>query len=101
MRSSAAVRNLLKDIDPVFRGEVLTRTFFHPYYGEDMMIVAVPIQNEDGVTNGAVILNAPVQGINAFLTRIYLAVGLIGLLALALTLFIVRRLSPGHRATLA
>jgi len=95
MRSSAAVRNLLKDMDPVFRGEVLTRTFFHPYYGEDMMIVAVPIQNEAGATNGAVILNAPVQGINSFLTRIYLAVGLIGLLALALTLFIVRRLSRG------
>ncbi|HWR30634.1 MAG TPA: ATP-binding protein [Negativicutes bacterium] len=95
MRSSTAVRNLLNDIEPVFRGEVLTRTFFHPYYGEDMMIVAVPIQNEAGESNGAVILNAPVQGLNDFLTRIYLAIGLIGLLALALTLFIVRRLSRG------
>jgi len=95
MRSSTAVRNLLNDIAPVFRGEVLTRTFFHPYYGEDMMIVAVPIQNEAGESNGAVILNAPVQGLNDFLTRIYLAIGLIGLLALALTLFIVRRLSRG------
>lgn len=95
MRSSAAVRNLLKDMEPVFRGEVLTRTFFHPYYGEDMMMVAVPIQNEDGAANGAVILNAPVQGINSFLTKIYLAIGLIGLLALLLTLFIVRRLSRG------
>ncbi len=95
MRSSTAVRNLLKDIEPVFRGEVLTRTFFHPYYGEDMMIVAVPIQNEAGSSNGAVILNAPVQGINSFLTRIYLAIGLIGFLALAMTLFIVRQLSRG------
>lgn len=95
MRSSTAVRNLLKDIEPVFRGEVLTRTFFHPYYGEDMMIVAVPIRNEAGTSNGAVILNAPVQGINNFLTRIYLAIGLIGFLALALTLFIVRQLSRG------
>ena len=41
------------------------------------------------------ILNAPVQGMNSFLTRIYWAIGLIGLLALALTLFIVRRLSRG------
>ncbi len=95
IRSSTAVRNLIKNIEPVFRGEVLTRTFFHPYYGEDMMIVAVPIQNEAGAINGAVILNAPVQGMNSFLTRIYWAIGLIGLLALALTLFIVRRLSRG------
>ncbi|MHC1758884.1 MAG: sensor histidine kinase [Negativicutes bacterium] len=95
MRSSVAVRNLLKDLDPVFRGEVLTRTFFHPYYGEDMMIVAVPIQTESGESNGAIVLNAPVQGINKFLTRIYLAIALTGLLALALTLFLVRRLSRG------
>ena len=95
MRSSVAVRELLKDLDPVFRGEVLTRTFFHPYYGEDMMIVAVPIQTEGGESNGAIILNAPVQGINNFLTRIYLAIALTGLLALALTLFLVRRLSRG------
>ena len=85
----------MKDIEPVFRGEVLTRTFFHPYYGEDMMIVAVPIQTETGESNGAVILNAPVQGINNFLTQIYMAIGLIGLLALALTVFVVRRLSRG------
>ena len=95
MRSSVAVRELLKDLDPVFRGEVLTRTFFHPYYGEDMMIVAVPIQTEGGESNGAIVLNAPVQGINKFLTRIYLAIALTGLLALALTLFLVRRLSRG------
>lgn len=95
MRSSVAVRNLLKDLDPVFQGEVLTRTFFHPYYGEDMMIVAVPIQTESGQSNGAIVLNAPVQGINKFLTRIYLAIALTGLLALVLTLFLVRRLSRG------
>ncbi len=95
MRSSTAVRNLLKDIEPVFAGQVMTRTFFHPYYGEDMMIVAVPITNASGATTGAVILNAPVKGVNDFLTRVYMAIGLIGLLALALTLFIVRRLSRG------
>ena len=95
MRSSVAVRNLLKNIDPVFRGEVLTRTFFHPYYGEDMMIVAVPTPNGNGAINGAIILNAPVQGLNNFLAQIYGAIALTGLLALALTLFVVRRLSRG------
>ena len=95
VRSSTAVRNLLQDLAPVFRGEVLTRTFFHPYYEEEMMIVAVPVINATGTTNGAIILNAPVQGLNSFLTRIYLAIGLTGLLALGLTLFIVRRLSLG------
>lgn len=95
VRTSATVRNLLKDLGPVFQGEVLTRTFFHPYYGEDMMIVAVPIPNGNGAINGAIILNAPVQGLNNFLTQIYGAIALTGLLALVLTLFVVRRLSRG------
>jgi signal transduction histidine kinase len=60
-----------------------------------MMIVAVPIRNENGAVSGAVLLNAPVQGMDHFLMRIYGAIALTGLLALALTLFIVRRLSLG------
>ena len=95
MRSSTAVRNLLKDIEPVFAGHILTRTFFHPYYNEDMMLVAVPIVNTVGAITGAVILNAPVQGVNEFLSRVYMAIGVIGLLALGLTLLVVRRLSGG------
>jgi signal transduction histidine kinase len=97
MRSSTstAVRNLLKDIEPVFSGNVLTRTFFHPYYNEDMMLVAVPIVNAAGAISGAVILNAPVQGVNEFLSRVYMAIGVIGLLAFGLTLLVVRRLSRG------
>ena len=95
VRSSTVVRDLVRDMAPVFRGEVLTRTFFHPYYEEDMMIVAVPLKSASGVTTGAVILNAPIQGLNSFLTKVYLAVGLTGLLSLGLTLFIVRRLSRG------
>ena len=95
MRSSTAVRNLLKDIEPVFAGQTLTRTFLHPYYNEDMMIVAVPIYNAAGAISGAVILNAPVQGVNDFLARVYMAIGVIGLLALGLTLLVVRRLSRG------
>lgn len=93
--STAAVRNLLQDIEPVFRGQTMTRTFFHPYYGEDMMIVAVPITNPAGTINGAVILNSPVQGVNQFLGRVYWAVALIGLAAVVLTLFIARRLARG------
>jgi signal transduction histidine kinase len=97
MRSSTstAVRNLLKDIEPVFSGNILTRTFFHPYYNEDMMLVAVPIVNVGGAISGAVILNAPVQGVNDFLARVYMTIGVVGLLALGLTLLVVRRLSRG------
>ena len=96
MKNSAALRVLLQDFAPVFQGEILTRTFFHPYYEEEMMMVAVPVVNTaNGATTGAVILNAPMQGLNSFLTRIYLAIAVIGVLALILTLLIVRRLSRG------
>ena len=60
-----------------------------------MMIVAVPVINATGAISGAVILNAPIQGLNSFLTRFYLAIAFIGVLALILTLLVVRRLSRG------
>ena len=95
MRNQAALRALLEGMAPVFRGEVLTRTFFNPYYEEDMMLVGVPVAGASGQTVGAVILNAPIRGLNDFLTRVYWAIALVGVLALALTLLIVRRLSRG------
>lgn len=93
MRSSPEARSMLKELEPVFKGETLTRTFLHPYYEEEMMIVAVPLLKSDGTVNGVIVLNAPVQGLNDFLHRLYVAVSLTGLLALVLTLFVATRLS--------
>lgn len=87
------VRGLLNDLEPVFSGEVVMKTMDQPYYGEKMVVVAVPIMAIDGSGSGAVLLNAPVTGINAFMQRIYYYVGAGGLAALLLALLVVNHLT--------
>jgi len=93
MRTSTMIRALLPELEPVFKGEIWTRTFFHPFYGEEMMIVALPVSAADKTVKGVVVLNAPVQGINDFLMRLYLAITATGILATLFTFFVVNRLA--------
>jgi len=88
-------RNLAAEFEPVFSGQVVTRSFHHPFYDEDMLIVAVPLAKEDGTVLGAVVLNSPVGGINQFLLQLYYYIGGIGLLALLVTVLIARFLARG------
>lgn len=88
-------RALLDRLEPVFAGQVLARSFYHPIYGENMLIVAVPVTKADGTVNGAVVLNAPIRGVDEFLQRIYFYIGGLGLAALLLTFLLVRQLARG------
>jgi signal transduction histidine kinase len=88
-------RPLADRLEPVFGGQILTRSFYHPVYAEDMLIVGVPLYKADGTVNGAVVLNSPVRGIDEFLRRIYLYIGGIGFAALLLTFLLVRQLARG------
>ncbi len=88
-------RPLSERLDPLFAGQVLARSFYHPVYGENMLIVGVPLFKGDGTVNGAVLLNAPVRGVDEFLQRIYFYIGGLGLVALLLTFLFVRRLARG------
>ncbi len=88
-------RALADRLEPVFGGQVLARSFYHPTYAENMLIVGVPLLKADGTVNGAVILNSPVRGVDEFLRRIYFYIGGLGLAALLLTFFLVRRLASG------
>lgn len=83
----------LNDLNSVFSGQVVMKTIDHPYYGEKMVVVAVPIKTADGSVSGAVLLNSPVTGINAFMQRIYYYVGAGGLAALLLALLVVNHLT--------
>ncbi|MDR7866052.1 MAG: ATP-binding protein [Sporomusaceae bacterium] len=88
-------RALADRLEPVFDGQVLARSFYHPTYAENMLIVGVPLFKADGTVSGAVILNSPVRGVDEFLTRLYFYIGGLGLAALLLTFFLVRRLASG------
>lgn len=84
---------LLNELDTVFEGHVVTKTMEHPFYGEKMVVVAIPIKQANGTVSGAVLLNAPVTGINLFMQRIYYSIGAGGIIALLLALFVVNRLT--------
>lgn len=93
MSPMGGMRGLFNQLDAVYSGQVLTKTMDHPYYGEKMVIVAVPIKNETGDVSGAILLNSSVTGINTFMQRIYYYIALGGLVTLILALLVVNRLT--------
>ncbi|GMB00980.1 HAMP domain-containing sensor histidine kinase [Pelosinus sp. IPA-1] len=94
LQPMGGMRALINELDPVYSGQVVTKTMEQPYYGEKMVVVAVPIKNQaDGSVIGAVLLNAPVTGINEFMQRVYYYVGVGGIVALLLALLVANRLT--------
>ena len=85
---------IINELDPVFvDGKTWTKTFDNPYYGEKMLVVAVPITLANGQVGGAVLLHAPAAGIDAFLQHLYYYIGGAGLLAVLLALLVVNYLT--------
>lgn len=93
LQGMGGMRTLFNELDPVFNGQVLKKIMDQPYYGEKMVVIAVPIKQADGSVSGAVLLNAPVTGINEFMQRTYYYAGAGGLIALLFTLLVVNRLT--------
>ncbi len=65
-------------------GKSWFKTYYHPYYEENMLIVAVPLTRTDGTISGTVMINAPVGEINSFLQNVYYYLALAGLTAVLL-----------------
>lgn len=84
---------IINELDPVFDGTIWTKTIDNPYYGEKMLIVAVPITLTNGQIGGAVLLHAPLAGIDIFIQRIYYYIAGAGLLAVLLALLVVNYLT--------
>lgn len=84
---------VFKDMDSVFQGKVWTRTYESPFYGEQMIMAAVPFAQAQGAGNGAVVLHAPVTGINEAMRQIYYYIGAVGLAAVIMALMMVSRLT--------
>lgn len=95
MNAPGGIRKIAGEIGPVFEGKIWTKVMEHPYYGENMVVVGVPIRGaEDGI-KGAVLLNAPVTGINDIMWRIAYYIGITGLFAVVAAVFVVNRLAKG------
>ena len=78
----------------VYSGKTVNSRIFHPYYKEQVLLVGLPVGGEGykGKT-GAILLAAPISGLDKVLRDIYLYTIMVGILALVLSLFIVRSLS--------
>lgn len=93
-QSQGGIYAIINELDPVFvDGKTWTKTFDNPYYGEKMLVVAVPITLANGQVGGAVLLHASVAGINAFMQHLYYYIGGAGLLAILLALLVVNYLT--------
>lgn len=76
-------------------GKTWAKTYYHPYYEENMLMVAVPLKRTDGTISGTVMVNAPLDDINGFLQKIYYYIGIAGLAAILLAALLSGYLAGG------
>lgn len=75
-------------------GEAWAKTFYHPYYEENMLVVGVPLKPE-GQVQGTVLIHAPLSGFDSFLTRVYWYIAAAGAVVVLITIFIANCLATG------
>jgi len=93
LQSMGGMRTLFNELAPVFKGQVLKKIMDQPYYGEKMVVVAIPIKEANGNITAALLINAPVTGINQFMHRTYFYVAIAGIIALFFALLVVNYLT--------
>lgn len=75
-------------------GAAWAKTFYHPYYEENMLVVGVPVKLE-GQAQGTVLIHAPLAGFDSFLTQIYWYLAASGAVVVLITIFIANYLAAG------
>lgn len=90
--SSEQVHNLLQQ---VYEGKVVNARVFHPYYQEQVILVGMPAAGKEGENPkiGAVLIAAPIAGLDRVVREIYLYTFFVGFVALIISLIIGAQLS--------
>ena len=92
MRQGGA--RLAGPLQEVLQGQIVKRTFFHDFYQEQMLVVAVPVPGaEAGSIDGAVVLHVPLQGVEEWLQRVRWHLGVVAVICLLASLLVGQRLS--------
>jgi signal transduction histidine kinase len=92
MRQGGA--RLAGPLQEVLQGQIVTRTFFHEFYQEQMLVVAVPVPGlAAGSADGAVLLHVPLQGVEEWLQRVRWHLGVVAVICLLASLVVGQRLS--------
>lgn len=76
-------------------GQPWAKTYYHPYYEENMLIVAVPLTRQDGTANGTVMINAPIEEIDNFLRHVYQYISFAGMAAVLLAIVLAACMARG------
>lgn len=86
---SYRVRIILRD---VYAGKSFKSQIFHPKYKEQVILVGVPYKIAGGGT-GAILMIEPLSGFEKFLRNVYIYIIIVGIIAILVSLFLVKRLS--------
>ncbi|MFA7067864.1 MAG: ATP-binding protein [Acidaminococcaceae bacterium] len=93
-QSGAINQQVEKILRDVYDGKRVNSRIFHPYYKEQVLLVGLPVGDDKGISKtGAILLAAPISGLDKVLHDIYLYTIIVGIMALLLSLFLVRGLS--------
>lgn len=86
---AGTVNIILHDI---YAGQLFKSQLYHPYYKERVILVGVPYTTPNG-KSGAILLIEPLSGFERFMRNVAMYILGVGLLAIIISYFVVRRFS--------
>ena len=86
---SYRVKIILRDI---YAGKSFKSQIYHPYYKEQVILVGVPYKVGHD-KKGAILMIEPLSGFEKFLRNVYIYIMIVGIIAIIISLFLVKRLS--------
>ncbi len=92
IKNGQVSRNVNKILKDIYRGVSVRSQIYHPYFKQQVILVGVPYGEKDH-PRGAILMAEPLSGFGGFLRNVYIFTIIVGILALLVSLLMVRRLS--------
>ncbi len=94
LREGGPLNDKVKSILPsVYERNRVNARLFHPYYKEQVLLVGLPMEDSHQDITGAILLAAPIDGLNRVLRDIYIYTIIVGIAALVISVIIVSGLT--------
>ena len=94
LREGGPLNDKVKSIlSSVYERNRVNARFFHPYYKEQVLLVGLPMEDSHQEITGAILLVAPIDGLNRVLRDIYIYTIIVGIAALVISVIIVSGLT--------
>jgi signal transduction histidine kinase len=94
LREGGPLNDRVKSIlASVYERNRVNARLFHPYYKEQVLLVGLPMEDSHQQVVGAILLAAPIDGLNRVLRDIYIYTIIVGIVALVVSIIIVSGLT--------